>query len=173
MRIFDINIFNQRVISSMKIPTVIDYGGPLSGDKLKEPRTFLSNERHSNTTASDLSKVWSISLEQARMTLNATTQHHSRSAIMPLSRRYRMDCMFEPLRLRSQMSTDTMDPRCDGLHGMRQCQVFGNRNMFAAAYPIKSGKAADIDEALKGFIQDFRAPESMISDGAKAQTSYK
>jgi len=104
------------------------------------------------------------------MTLDATTQHHARSATMPLSRRYRMDRMYEPKRLRSQMSTDTMDPRCDGMKGFKKCQVFGNKQMFAAAYPVESRKGTDIDQALKDFIQDYGAPESMICDGAKSQT---
>ena len=81
--------------------------------------------------------------------------------------------MYEPKRLRSVMSTDTMDPRCDGMHGHRQCQVFGNKHMFAAAYPISTGKGEDVDVALKQFIEDYGAPEVMISDGSKAQTSYK
>ena len=37
-----------------------------------------------------------------------------------------MDRMFEPKRLRCEMATDTMDPRCPGMHGTRYCQVFGN-----------------------------------------------
>ena len=43
--------------------------------------------------------------------------------------------------------------------------------MFAAAYPVKSGKAEDIDGALKEFINDFGAPDSMIMDGARSQAS--
>ena len=115
-----------------------------------------------------MSEVWNISVEQAKLTLEATTQHHSRSAIMPLSRGYQMDRMFEPKQLRCDMATDTMDPRCQGLHGMKYCQVFGNRVMFAEAYPIVRKK--DCDDALKLFIQDYGAPDTMITDGSKEQT---
>ena len=45
------------------------------------------------------------------MTLDATTQHHVRSAVMPLSRRYRIDRMYEVLRLRCMMFIDIIDPR--------------------------------------------------------------
>mmetsp|Transcript_4573 Transcript_4573/g.7097 ORF Transcript_4573/g.7097 Transcript_4573/m.7097 type:complete len:246 (-) Transcript_4573:2838-3575(-) len=103
------------------------------------------------------------------MTLEATTQHHSRSAIMPLSQRYRMDRMFEPKRLHCEMASDTMDPRCQGLHGFRYCQAFGNKQLFAEAYPIHQKK--DCDEALRKFITDYGAPDVMITDGSGEQTS--
>lgn len=120
VKIFDIRDFNARIMKSAIVSTKVS-GGISSEDDLMPPRTFLSRERHSNTTPEDLSEVWNISLQQAAMTLDATTQRHARSAIMPLSRRYRVDRMFEPMRLRSEIASDTMDPRCDGLHGMRHC----------------------------------------------------
>ena len=170
IKIFDIQVFNSRIMKSTVIPVEMSEG-PLSEDKVMEPRIFLSGDRHSNTTPEDLSEVWNISIEAAKLTLESTTQHHARSAIMPLSRRYRMDRMFEPKRLRCDMSTDTMDPRCDGMHGHRKCQVFGNKQMFAAAYPVKTGKSEDIDSALKEFINDFGAPETMTMDGARSQVT--
>ena len=170
VQIFDIRAFNTRLIDSVKFPSDVYGGGPLSGDRLMEPRTFISKDRHSNTTPEDLSKVWNISVEQAKLTLDATTQHHARSATMPLSRRYCMDRMYEPKQLRTEMSTDTMDPRCNGIRGYKKCQVFGNKHMFAAAYPVETARGTDIDQALKDFIQDYGAPDCMICDGAKAQT---
>ena len=166
IRVFDIQVFNARIMSSSVIPTKIA-AGPLSEDEIQPPKTFLSSQRHSNTTPEDLSEVWNISVEQARMTLEATTQHHSRSAIMPLSRRYRMDRMFAPKRLIGEMASDTMDPRCDGMHGNRYCQVFGNKKMFCEAYPI--AKKSDCNDALKQFIREYGAPDSMITDGSKEQ----
>ena len=68
------------------------------------------------------------------------------------------------------MATDTMDPQCEGMHGFSKCQVYGNKQMFAAAYPAESGSGQHIDETLKSFIQDFGAPDLMIVDGAKSQT---
>lgn len=170
MQIYSLHKVNAKIMR-MKSYEANLAEGPMTRDNLKEARTFLSSQRHSNTTPQDLSEVWGISLEQARMTLEATTQHHVRSAIMPLSRRYRVDRMYEPKRLRCNMGTDTMDPHCEGLHGDRQCQVFGNKEMFTAAYPTSSGKASDIDEALKRFLQDYGAPETLTMDGSKAQTS--
>ena len=106
---------------------------------------------HTNTSPEDLSETWGISVEQAQLTLNATTQRHGRSAIMPLSKKYRLDRMYEPKRLRCNMymSPDTMDPRCVGMHGDWYCQGFGNKIMFCAAYPIgkkSSGEQTSIDK---------------------------
>ena len=82
IRVVDIQAFNGRVISSSVIPTKIAEG-PLSDDEILPPKTFLSSRRYSNTMPEDLSEVWNISVEQAKMTLEVSAQHHSRSAIMP------------------------------------------------------------------------------------------
>ena len=50
-------------------------------------RTFLSKNRHSNTTAEDLSERWGLSISQAAVTLKATKQKLTRSEIMTLARR--------------------------------------------------------------------------------------
>ena len=63
-----------------------------------------------------------------------------------------------------------MDPRCKGTYGDMKCQVFGNKQMCAVAYPLPSGKRNDIYQALKDFIQDYGAPDSMTMGDAKAQT---
>ncbi len=80
-----------------------------------------------------------------------------------------MDQMFAPKRLIGDMASDTMDPTCDGMHGNRCCQVFGNKNMFCEAYPI--ARKGDCDYALKQFIKEYGAPDSMITDGSKEQSS--
>ena len=67
---------------------------PIDPDTIKVQNTFLSSERHTNTTAEDLNKRWSISVAQAALTLKATTQRLKRSALMPISRRYWADRMF-------------------------------------------------------------------------------
>ncbi|MEM7375751.1 MAG: hypothetical protein AAF587_44570, partial [Bacteroidota bacterium] len=158
------------IISSSRITSHIS-DGPLSEDKLMPPKTFISSDRHSNTTPEDLSEASGISIDQAEMTLLATTQHHAWSAIMPLSRRYRMDRMFEPKRLASHMASDTMDLRTKGIHGFRQSQVFGNKQMFCEAYPMKDKTGNSCSDALKKFIRDYGAPISMITDGSREQTA--
>ena len=135
------------------------------------PKTFLSTNRHSSTTAEDLSERWSLSLAQAAMTLKATTQKLTRSALMPLARRYRADRMFDVRRLHGTMSTDTMDARCKSLHGDKFSQIFGNKQFFVEAYPIK--KKSDCHEGLDKFIKEYGAPDKMIYDGAPEQVGKK
>ena len=82
VKTFDIKSFDARIVKSAIVPTKVS-GGTSLEDEMMPPRTFLSKERHSNATPEDLSKVWNVSLEQVVMTLDATTQRHARSAMMP------------------------------------------------------------------------------------------
>ena len=58
---------------------------------IPEPKTFISSERHAKLTAESISEKFGIGLERARATIRATTQRGVRSAILPISRRYRAD----------------------------------------------------------------------------------
>ena len=80
-----------------------------------QPHTFSSSDRHTDISAEQLSERWGIGIKTARETLRKTTQRFLRSAVLPLSRRYRADMMFERKTLRGQWSTDTMDGRCKSL----------------------------------------------------------
>lgn len=60
------------------------------------------------------------------------------------------------------MSLDTMDPQSIGLSNMKYCQVFGNGQIFAEA---------NCDSALKQFITDYSALDSITTDGSGEQTS--
>ena len=52
-----------------------------------------------------------------------------------------IDRMYKPKQLAGEMALDTMDPRCNALHGdFKYCQVFGNKKMFCKAYAISSKK---------------------------------
>ena len=66
---------------------------------IKFQNTFLSSERHTNTTSEYCSERWSIIMIQAALTLKATTQRLKRSDLMPLSRRYRVERIFGIKRL--------------------------------------------------------------------------
>ena len=75
------------------------------------PQTFLSKNRYSSTTAEDLSEIWGLSIYQAALTLKATTQKLTRSALMPLAQRYRSDLMFDVIRIHGKIYTNTMYAR--------------------------------------------------------------
>ena len=60
-------------------------------DNLPARRIFISQERHERATADTLSERFCIGYERDKATLMATQQRGVRSAILPLSRRYRAD----------------------------------------------------------------------------------
>jgi hypothetical protein len=188
--LFDIGQFRNRIISSARItyadmesmnkrtrinevkrrgqdlpPPILP--GPLEEQELTPPHTFLSKDRHSNTTPEELSEKWGLSVAQAALTLKATTRRLIRSALMPLARRYRTDRMFEVKRLKGTFATDTMDMRCKSIHGEKYSQIFANKDFFAAAYPIQ--RKGDAHEPLDLFVNEYGAMEILISDGAQEQ----
>ncbi len=91
------------------------------------PKTFVSGKRHSGVSAQELSERWYIGLAQAHETIKVTTQNCTRSAVLPLSRRYRADRVFERPLLRGDFYTNTMDGRCKSLGGNRYAQIWQTR----------------------------------------------
>ena len=168
--IFDLTS-TQRKISSMHTKPELfkDENIDSGSTDAPNPNTFVSNSRHSDVTAHDLSERWSISLKAATNTLKKTTQRFLHSAVLPLSRRYRTDMMFERKTLRGQWSTDTMDGRCKSLDGNRYAQVFTNKSYFSRIYPMDSKKKTR--DALRLFCQEFGVPEKLQFDGSKEQTA--
>ena len=148
------------------VPTMaktIDIGD----NDLPIPSTFQSRNRHGDVSAEDLSERWFISLKQAKDTLKYTTQRFLRSALLPLSRRYRADRMFYNKTLTGEWATDTIDGRTKSLDGNRYAQIFTNKNYYAKLYPMDSkGKAGD---ALRIFCREFGVPERLTFDGSGEQ----
>ena len=135
---------------------------------VSDMNTFQSSDRHTDVTARDLSERWHISVTQAEKTLQKTTQKFLRSAILPLSRRYRADRMFRRKTLDGKWSTDTLDGRVKSLDGNRYAQVFANKGYFSKIYPMDSkSKAGD---ALRLFCAEFGIPHDLTFDGSKEQT---
>jgi hypothetical protein len=78
---------SQLRLKEMPLPVL---PGPIEERDIKASCTFLSKERHSNTTPVDLSERWGLSVAQATqarlgLTPKATTRHLLRSALMPLA----------------------------------------------------------------------------------------
>ena len=129
--------------------------------------TFESSSRHTDVTPQDLSERWGISIATATNTLKKTSQRFLRSAVLPLSRRYRVDRMFNRKTLSGDWSTDTMDGRAKSLEGNKYAQVFANKAYFSQIYPMDSkGKAGN---ALRLFCQEFGVPETLTFDGSQEQ----
>jgi hypothetical protein len=139
----------------------------LSEDK-PPPRTFESKSRHTEVTSTDLSNRWLIGLSTAAQTLKATTQRFARSAILPLSRRYRADRMHLTKRLQGVFATDTLvGTNHPTLDGNKYAQVFSNSQHFIVIYPMASKAMAG--QALREFIREYGVPEELHFDGSLEQ----
>jgi len=134
-------------------------------------KNFISKKRHSDITAADLSNRWRIGIKQAQDTLDTTTQIFSRSALLPLSRRYRNDRMFYRKYLNHQFAADLYMARTKSLHGNTCAYIFAHKSGFAQAYPqVNKTKSAD---SLKQFSMDWGIPRKLIVDEAIEQIGQK
>ena len=67
-------------------------------------------------TPENLSKVWRIGLDTAKKTLRVTTQRGVRTAVHPITRRYRVDHLaLHRNRLNDEFYTDTLFSRVKSL----------------------------------------------------------
>ena len=108
--VFSIDRMNRR-ISGLK---TLELGKPSFDPGISDVpsrNAFQSSDRHTDVTAQDLSERWGVSISTAAKTLTKTTQKFLRSAVLPLSRRYRTDRVFSRKTLQGNWSTDTIDAR--------------------------------------------------------------
>jgi hypothetical protein len=170
---------NDTIIQSDRVVSSLERKKPAINDELSKrtldigdadvsrPNVFMSTNRHTDVSAEDLSERWCISYKTAKETLKKTTQKFIRSALLPLSRRYRADRMFHKKSLSGAWSCDTLDGRTMSLDGNRYAQVFANKSYFAKIYHMDSkGKVGD---ALRVFCREFGVPESLTFDGSMEQ----
>ena len=131
--------------------------------------TFASSERHPRVTPEELSERWGISVERARATLKATLQRGTRSAILPLARRYVADRMYDRPRLKGKFSTDTAYFHCKSLKGNIASQIYFHKCGFYSNYNIDRVNDEKIGPTLPRFISEYGIPEHLTMDGAGVQ----
>jgi hypothetical protein len=164
--IFNPDIFSRRLLASCRVR------GMPSKRKVREvltdvqsPPNFTTESRRADITPQALSDKWMIGLEQAKLTLKSTTQRYLRSALLPLSRRYKADRIFHHPRLQGEWFTDTVFSPVKSKDGNSCGQIFANGSYFATFYPMDSkSKAGD---ALRVFCKEFGVPDTLRHDGAK------
>ena len=159
-------MMKERMIANINVE-VDKTNDPLSD--LPAMRTFISTKRHAKATAFNLAERWGIGIKSAENTLKVTTQRGVRSAIMPISRRYRADRYYGMKRLNSKFSTDTFYSRVKSLLGHTHAQVYSNKTGFSASYPMYNTTGESIGESLRSFSHDFGVPEHLTFDGAMSQ----
>ena len=125
-----------------------------------------TSKRHHGVDANLLSLKWGIGLEKARNTIKYTTQMNVRSALLPLTRRYRTDLLSQRLkRLNTRFYTDTMFSKIGtSLRGNTCTQIFTDGNGAVFAYPMRS--KAQAGDKLLSLIQQVGIPNELHRDGA-------
>ena len=131
--------------------------------------TYKSQSKHQRVDANTIAKLWGIGFNRAKATLNCTTQRGSRSAILPLSRRYRADRMYSMKRLNAKFATDTFYSDYKSINQNTCAQIYSHKNGFAAVYPLENATGDSIGQSLATFSNDFGIPEHLTFDGAMAQ----
>ena len=138
-------------------------------DDIPKKNSFVSYDRHNKFTAEALADNWCIGLIKAQATLKATTQHFKRSAILPISRRYRADRFYEMKKLNSKFSTDTLWADVRSINQHKYAQVFTHKCGFSVVYPMNNMTGDSIGQALIDFSHDFGIPKYLVFDGHKSQ----
>ena len=156
---------------SLEIGAVSSACDPVAvGQRLDSLRSVggLGSDRHSTVSPENLSKKWKIGLETARKTLRVTTQQGIRTAVTPITRRYRVDNLaLHRNRLNSRFYTDTLFARTTSLSGHKCAQVFTD-GQYTAVYPLAS--KAHVGQALARFIDEVGVPDGLTADLAGEQT---
>jgi hypothetical protein len=128
-----------------------------------------TKDRHHGTNAELLARKWGIGINKAKDTLKCTTQLNVRSAILPLTRRYRTDLLSQRLkRLSAQFYTDTAFAKYTSIAGNTCLQLFTDGNGFVVAYPMRSKSEAG--DALHKHCRDIGVPNRLHMDNAPEMT---
>ena len=131
--------------------------------------TFVSTERHSNVTAENLSERLGISVGRARATLKATLQRGTRSAILPLGRRYRADRMLLKPRLHGKFSTDPAYFKKKSIRGNIASQIYFHKSGFYFCHHLPKIDNKHVGPSLTRFISEYGIPEHLTFDNAAVQ----
>ena len=137
--------------------------------KTRDGYATITNDRHHEVNTDLLAQKWGIGMEKAKDTLKCTTQKCIRSAILPLTRRYRIDLMSQRLRrLSTTWYTDTLFSQDKSVVGNKCAQMFTDGEGFAYVHPMRSKSEAG--EALQRVAMDVGVPNTIINDGAPEET---
>ena len=146
----------------------------LCGDDFVD-ELFEASAAHVDTpkgvTAEQLSKVWRISHEDAKKTLDVTSQLNKQDADASLSRRFGTnDRMLRYKRIDAFFYTDTFyAKKVVSKRGYSMMQLFVSDKGFVKVYGMRSEK--EFVDALKLFCKEVGAPKAMIVDPHRSQKS--
>ena len=119
------------------------------------PRTYVSTYRHSKITANVLAERFCIGPNRAYATLRATAQRGVRSAILPLARRYKADCMYNIKSLSGDFATDTLWAKHKSLNSNVATQLYSHKCGFHVPYHLQKATGETVGFTLSSFIHDY------------------
>ena len=128
----------------------------------------MESARHSGVSAETLSRKWKIGLDTARNTIQVTTQQGIRTAVAPITRRYRVDNLaLHRNRLQTRFHMDTLFSKTTSLSGNKCAQVFTD-GQFTTVFPMTT--KAHAGQSLADFIDQVGIPDRLTADLAGEQT---
>ena len=139
---------------------------------------FFSHSTHASrprgVTPEHLSKIWCISPEDAKRTIDTTTQTSVRTQDPTLSRDYGTnDRMLHYKRIKDYFFMDTFFATKKGGRSSRGhtcCQLFVTDKGFLYVVPMR--RKSEVLQALKQFAKEIGAPTSIIADMSGEQMSH-
>ena len=127
----------------------------------------------SSLTPERLSKIWRISEDDAKRTLDTTTQRSVRREDTTIARNYGTnDRMLRYKRLDTHFFMDTFFATSKiqkSTRGNTCCQLFVSDKGFVYVVPMKS--KSEVPQAVKQFAKEVGAPEAFVCDPSGEQTS--
>jgi hypothetical protein len=128
----------------------------------------VTTDRHSKISAENMSKKWKIGIDTAKRTMQVTTQQGVRTAMHPITRRYRVDHLqLHKKRLNSHFYCDSLIAKTKSLQGNNGAQIYTN-GKFTSVYPWKL--KSEVGQTLADFCHDVGIPEQLTADLASEQT---
>ena len=145
-------------------------------EKVEEFFSHATNaSRPCGVTPKHLSKVWRISLEDARRTIDTTTQTSVRTQDPTLSCNYGTnDCMLRYRRIQDYFFMDTFFATKKGgrsSQGHICCQLFVTDKGFIYVVPMR--RKSEVLQVIKQFAKEIGAPTSIIADMVGEQMSQE
>ena len=134
----------------------------------------MSASRPRGVTPEHLSKIWRISQEDARRTINMTTQTSVRTQDPTLSHNYGTnDRMLRYKRIQDYFFMDTFFATKKGgrsSQGHTCCQLFVTDKGFLYVIPMQ--RKSEVLQAIKQFAKEIGAPTLIIADTSGEQMSH-
>jgi hypothetical protein len=131
---------------------------------------LISKTRHSKFTPEHVANLFGCNIGMAKDILACTTQAGVRHAVLPLSRRYRVDHIhLHHTYLAGNWTMDHVESKYKSIRGHTGSIEFSNGNIVIA-YPTQTKNDSDSTESLRRLTEDLGIPANLKSDMALSFT---